>query len=137
MASKVQTPTKITVYRFVAGVVLVALGGAATLFADHLPWLGALSTGVGLVVGKFLLVPHSDVIKMGLQLMAPEKAVEVTVSALQSLPPDRAEEATAKLMASLPPEARARASMIPPAPNVPTVISFVGATEPPPDVDSK
>lgn len=82
-------------------------------------------------IGKWLGVPTEEVTKLALQMMAPEKAVNVAVSALQSLPPEKAEEATTQLMASLPPDARVRASMNPPPPDKVQAIRFVGTSEPP------
>lgn len=135
---------KIRLYRYLAGLALVLLGSAAYAFPDAAPWLGAVSTLAGVVVGKYLGVPHRDVITMGLQLMTPDQAVEVTVRALKSLPPAQTEAAATSLFASLPPAAQARLSLaplglteLPPAPPLPHVphvplVQFVGASAAPP-----
>lgn len=123
----VHASRKLKVYRYIAGVVLVALGGAAALFADTKvgPLLVAASTLAGLAAGKYLGVPMKDAITLGLQLMTPERAAEVTVAALASLPPERKEAAATALINSLPPDSLVRFSIHPPA-AAPAVVSFVG-----------
>src|SRR5262245_64124970 len=73
--TKPRPSQRIRVYRYFAGLALLALGAASVTFADHAPWLGPLCGLLGVAAGKYLGVPHSDLIRMGLQLMTPEQAV--------------------------------------------------------------
>ena len=129
---------KLAAYRALATAAQLTVSALCALYAP--PWLAVAVTGlVGALFGKLLGVPLTDVTQQALTKMQPEHAVAVTVSALQSQPPAALEAATAQLMASLPPDARARASLVPPAPTAadrPTVIQFVGATEPPPSAST-
>lgn len=125
-ATPTLTPARLKAIRFIVGLTLVALGGASVAFADHAPWLGAIATGIGWAAGKYFAIPVADVIKLGLQLMTPERAVDVAVSALQSMPAGHTAAATERLFASLPPAMRARASVAPSHPgDVPTTIQFI------------
>lgn len=136
LPTKPTLPTKLKLYRYAAGLAVLALYGAAAMWPDQLPWLSPIATLIAAGAAKYWAIPHTEVLKIGLQLLTPERAAEVAVAALQSMPPAAAEQATSQLLASMPPETRS--SLLPPvpvAPTTPTQITFVGAadpTEPPP-----
>ena len=134
--TKPTLPTKLRVYRSAAGLLVLALYTAGVMWPDQLPWLSPIATLVAAGAAKWWAIPQTEVLKVALQLLTPERAAEVAVSALQSMPPAAAEQATSQLLASMPPEVRS--SILPPvptAPKTPTQITFVGGagpTEPPP-----
>jgi hypothetical protein len=124
------------VHRYIAGVVVALIGAAAVVFAAQAPWLAAISTFVGMAAGKYFGVGTTDTLRVGLQLLSPERTIEVAVQALQQLPAESTEAATEQLIASLPPSSLVRYSLHPPAgPAAPAngnagpALRFIGTAE--------
>lgn len=108
---------KLTAMRCLAYAVVLAVSAAGQYLG--LQWLSALGGLLGIVAGKLLGVPLTQVTEAALKQLAstkPERASEVAINTLASLPPASAQATIATI-----------ASMAPPrAPDAPTVIRFVG-----------